>query len=71
MLLGNAENELGNKAAAVAAMEKAQGYPETKEMAGTWLKMIKGRRRAQEKVSRSRTPRNTGVVSGNLQAGLR
>jgi Tetratricopeptide repeat len=42
VLLGNAENELGNKTGAIAAMEKAQGYPETKEMAGTWLKMIKG-----------------------------
>lgn len=42
VLLGNAENELGNKAAAIAAMEKAKGYDETREMAGTWLKMIKG-----------------------------
>lgn len=42
VLLGNAENELGNKPAAIAAMEKAKGYDETREMAGTWLKMIKG-----------------------------
>ncbi|MBN8742067.1 MAG: hypothetical protein BGP24_17880 [Lysobacterales bacterium 69-70] len=42
VLLGNAENELGNKSAAIAAMEKAQGYEETRQMAGTWLKMIKG-----------------------------
>ena len=42
VLLGNAENELGNKAAAIAAMEKAKSYEETREMAGTWLKMIKG-----------------------------
>lgn len=41
VLLGNAENELGNKAAAIAAMEKAKGYPETADMAGKWLKMIK------------------------------
>lgn len=42
VLLGNAENELGNKPAAIAAMEKARGYEETRQMSETWLKMIKG-----------------------------
>lgn len=42
VLLGNAENELGNKQGAIAAMEKARGYEETRQMAETWLKMIKG-----------------------------
>jgi len=38
ILIGNAELELGNKAAAVAAYQKARGYPESKSMAETWLK---------------------------------
>lgn len=38
ILVGNAELELGNKAAAIAAYEKARGYPESKSMAETWLK---------------------------------
>ncbi len=38
ILVGNAELELGNKAAAVAAYEKARGFPESKSMAETWLK---------------------------------
>lgn len=38
ILIGNAELELGNKAAAVAAYQKARGYPESKAMAETWLK---------------------------------
>ncbi|MEO8672272.1 MAG: tetratricopeptide repeat protein [Tahibacter sp.] len=42
VLLGNAENELGNKAGAIAAMEKAKGFEETRAMSENWLKMIKG-----------------------------
>lgn len=42
VLLGNAENELGNKQGAIAAMEKAKNYDETRKMAETWLKAIKG-----------------------------
>lgn len=38
ILIGNAELESGNKTAAVAAYEKARGYPESKSMAETWLK---------------------------------
>lgn len=38
ILIGNAELELGNKAGAVAAYEKARGYPESKSMADSWLK---------------------------------
>lgn len=38
ILIGNAELELGNKAAAVAAYEKARGHPESKSMAEAWLK---------------------------------
>lgn len=38
VLVGNAELELGNKAAAVAAYEKARGFPESKSMADAWLK---------------------------------
>ncbi|UXI68425.1 tetratricopeptide repeat protein [Tahibacter amnicola] len=49
VLLGNAENELGNKSAAIAAMEKAHGYEETRKMSETWLKMIKGNTGAPKK----------------------
>jgi len=41
VLIGNAENELGNKQAAIAAMEKAKGYDETRAMADTWLRSLK------------------------------
>jgi len=40
ILLGNAESELGNDAAAKAAYQKALGYPSTKAMAESWLKSI-------------------------------
>jgi tetratricopeptide (TPR) repeat protein len=41
VLLGNAENELGDKQGAIAAMEKARGYDETRAMADTWLRSLK------------------------------
>ncbi len=41
VLRGNAENELGDKQAAIADMEKARGYDETRKMAETWLRSIK------------------------------
>ena len=40
ILLGNAESELGNDAAAKAVYQKALGYPSTKAMAESWLKSI-------------------------------
>lgn len=41
VLLGNAEYDLGNTQAAIAAFEKARGYPSTQKMADSWLKNIK------------------------------
>jgi len=43
ILLGNAEAELGNDAAAIAAYEKARSFPDpnTKKMAESWLKNMK------------------------------
>ncbi len=41
ILLGNAEYELGNTTAALAAYEKAKAYPSTKKMAEAWLKSAK------------------------------
>jgi tetratricopeptide (TPR) repeat protein len=38
ILLGNAEYDLGNTTAAIAAYEKAKSYPSTKKMAESWLK---------------------------------
>jgi tetratricopeptide (TPR) repeat protein len=38
VLLGNAEYELGNTQAAIAAFTKAKAYPSTKSMAEQWLK---------------------------------
>lgn len=38
ILLGNAELEMGNRSAAIAAYEKARAFPSTKTMAETWLK---------------------------------
>jgi len=43
ILLGNAESELGNQKAAIAAYEKARGYPNTKAMAESWLKSMGNR----------------------------
>lgn len=40
VLLGNAENELGNKQAAIDAMQKARGFEETRAMADTWLRSL-------------------------------
>lgn len=40
VLLGNALNELGDRAGAIAAMKKAAAYDETKAMASAWLKSI-------------------------------
>lgn len=40
VLLGNAESELGNKQAAIEAMQKARGYEETRAMADTWLRSL-------------------------------
>ncbi len=41
ILLGNAEYDLGNTAAAIAAYEKAKAYPSTQKMAESWLKSAK------------------------------
>ncbi len=38
VMIANAELELGNRAAAKAAYQKAQGYPESRSMADAWLK---------------------------------
>jgi tetratricopeptide (TPR) repeat protein len=43
ILLGNAEAELGNQKAAIAAYEKARSFPNTKSMAESWLKSVRGR----------------------------
>jgi tetratricopeptide (TPR) repeat protein len=43
ILLGNAEYELGNKPAAIAAYQKAKTFPATKGMAESWLKTMKVR----------------------------
>lgn len=40
ILLGNAESELGNRPAAIAAFNKAKGFPKSKQMAEQWLKTI-------------------------------
>lgn len=40
ILLGNAEYDLGNNAAAIAAYQKAKNYPSTQKMAESWLKSI-------------------------------
>lgn len=42
ILLGNAEAELGDQKAAIAAYEKARGFPNTKSMAESWLKSTRG-----------------------------
>lgn len=42
ILLGQAEDALGNKSAAVAAFQKAKAFPSTKKMAEDWLKSIGG-----------------------------
>ncbi|MFN7551262.1 MAG: tetratricopeptide repeat protein [Pseudomonadota bacterium] len=44
ILLGNAEAELGNQAAAIAAYEKARSFPGTKTMAEAWLRSARGGR---------------------------
>jgi tetratricopeptide (TPR) repeat protein len=41
VLLGNAEAELGNDQAAIAAYEKARSFPNTKTMAEAWLKNMR------------------------------
>ena len=41
VLLGNAEAELGNDQAAIAAYEKARSFPNTKTMADSWLKNMR------------------------------
>lgn len=41
ILLGNAESQLGNDAAATAAYQKAASYPNTKKMAESWLHNMK------------------------------
>jgi tetratricopeptide (TPR) repeat protein len=41
VLLGNAEQQLGNDDAASAAYQKAAGYPNTKKMAESWLHNMK------------------------------
>ena len=43
ILLGTAEMELGNEAAAIAAYEKAKAFPNTKSMAEAWLKSVRQR----------------------------
>ncbi len=43
ILLGNAEMELGNLKAAIAAFQKARNYPSTKQMAESWLKSAQQR----------------------------
>jgi tetratricopeptide (TPR) repeat protein len=42
ILLGNAEAELGNQKAAIAAYEKARSFPNTKTMAEAWLRSARG-----------------------------
>jgi len=42
ILLGNAEAELGNQKAAIAAYEKARSFPNTKSMAESWLRSTRG-----------------------------
>jgi tetratricopeptide (TPR) repeat protein len=42
ILLGNAESELGNQKAAIAAYEKARSFPNTKSMAESWLRSVRG-----------------------------
>jgi tetratricopeptide (TPR) repeat protein len=42
ILLGNAESELGNNQAAIAAYRKAAGFASTKQMAESWLKAMQG-----------------------------
>jgi tetratricopeptide (TPR) repeat protein len=42
ILLGNAEAELGNQKAAIAAYEKARSFPNTKSMAESWLRSVRG-----------------------------
>lgn len=42
ILLGNAEAELGNQKAAIAAYEKARTFPGTKAMAESWLRNTRG-----------------------------
>jgi predicted Zn-dependent protease len=44
ILLGNAEAELGNQKAAIAAYEKARAFPNTREMAESWLRSARGGR---------------------------
>jgi tetratricopeptide (TPR) repeat protein len=44
ILLGNAESELGNQKAAIAAYEKARAFPNTREMAESWLRSARGGR---------------------------
>lgn len=44
ILLGNAEAELGNQTAAIAAYEKARSFPGTKTMAEAWLRSARGGR---------------------------
>lgn len=41
ILMGNAEYESGNEAAAIAAYQKAATFPKTKAMAESWLKNVK------------------------------
>jgi len=41
VLLGNAEQQLGNDDAAAAAYQKAATYPNTKKMAESWLHNMK------------------------------
>ena len=42
ILLGNAEAELGNQKAAIAAYEKARSFPNTRTMAEAWLRSARG-----------------------------
>ena len=41
ILLGQAEDALGNQQAAIAAFEKAKAFPSTKTMAESWLKSVR------------------------------
>jgi tetratricopeptide (TPR) repeat protein len=41
ILLGQAEDALGNEQAAIAAFEKAKAFPSTKSMAESWLKSVR------------------------------
>ena len=41
ILLGQAEDALGNQQAAIAAFEKAKAFPSTKSMAESWLKSVR------------------------------